>query len=60
MHAVAPVPETARAGQAVQGGVPVLLKEFLAQRPLLSQARTVNTTDGVRAGVDIDRRILLR
>lgn len=34
VHVVAPVLETSPAGQAVQGGVPVLLKELLAQRPV--------------------------
>lgn len=33
VHVVAPVPETAPAGQAAQGGVPVLLNVLLAQIP---------------------------
>lgn len=33
VHVVAPVPEISPAGQAVQGGVPVVLNEFGEHRP---------------------------
>lgn len=45
MHAVAPVPETSPSGQVVQGGVPVLLKELLAHKPVSwVEVRLVQTT----------------